>query len=279
MDPTVARKAADTGPTVELTIDPVFEKNVQSDEPGTFVLSAEQEAFVAVLKSSTGVADVAGVAGVAKISRRRKRRVRVDFANAKAVESRAVAREPVSNQQVTNWTHDIVEHFHATDDAEAGLEVLSKTAPKVNGFLRQAIVEEQRYRCAICNRVFDGGFHIDHKLPQAKGGTSERANLWALCVACHHRKTLLENSKRVQDARNRTEVVQQLKKHQERLAELRKTDYSNSSLCLGCGTVYSSRFLHVCAAQKKNNEQDRIKQLAGEASVDSMADWNHACMF
>jgi hypothetical protein len=63
------------------------------------------------------------------------------------------------------------------------------------------IADEQRYRCALCGSLFLGGFHIDHKRPQYQGGTSDRWNLWALCIICHGRKTAMEQSLRVAAAR------------------------------------------------------------------------------
>ena len=145
--------------------------------------------------------------------------------------------------------------------------------------MRQLIVEEQRYRCAICNYTFKGGFHIDHKRPQAKGGTSERHNLWALCVGCHNKKTLLENSRRVEESRNRTRVVQEIKRHQRRLAQLQKTKYNNSSLCLGCGAVYSSFIPHRCSAQENKKRKKNRLVLTSDVIMKDVVDWDKPNMF
>lgn len=43
--------------------------------------------------------------------------------------------------------------------------------------------------CADCGARWHGGFHLDHRLARAKGGTDDRANLEWRCGACHGRKT------------------------------------------------------------------------------------------
>ena len=88
----------------------------------------------------------------------------------------------------------------ATDQDAHGSE-RGAEARRVNGHLRALIADEQRYRCALCGSLFSGGYHIDHKRPQCQRGTSDRSNLWALCLICHARKTALEQSMRVEAAR------------------------------------------------------------------------------
>lgn len=38
--------------------------------------------------------------------------------------------------------------------------------------------------CQIC-RCTEGPFHVDHKIPVARGGSNEMSNLWTLCQACN----------------------------------------------------------------------------------------------
>ncbi len=90
----------------------------------------------------------------------------------------------------------LVQRHQDAHGSERGAE-----ARRVNGHLRALIADEQRYRCALCGSLFSGGYHIDHKRPQCQRGTSDRSNLWALCLICHGRKTALEQSMRVEAAR------------------------------------------------------------------------------
>ena len=90
----------------------------------------------------------------------------------------------------------LVQRHQDAHGSERGAE-----ARRVNGHLRALIADEQRYRCALCGSLFSGGYHIDHKRPQCQRGTSDRSNLWALCLICHARKTALEQSMRVEAAR------------------------------------------------------------------------------
>jgi 5-methylcytosine-specific restriction endonuclease McrA len=84
-------------------------------------------------------------------------------------------------------------------------------ARRVNGHLRAMIADEQRYRCALCACLFSGGYHIDHRRPQYQGGTSNRSNLWALCLVCHGRKTALEQSLRVDATRATTVATDEMR--------------------------------------------------------------------
>lgn len=58
--------------------------------------------------------------------------------------------------------------------------------------LRFAIFKRDNYRCQICGRTAaDHGavLEVDHKIPRAKGGTEDIANLWTLCFECNRGKS------------------------------------------------------------------------------------------
>lgn len=58
--------------------------------------------------------------------------------------------------------------------------------------LRFAIFKRDKYRCQICGRnVQEHGvvLEVDHRVPRAKGGTDDPANLWTLCFDCNRGKS------------------------------------------------------------------------------------------
>ena len=47
------------------------------------------------------------------------------------------------------------------------------------------LLKRQRRRCACCRDSIAAGYHLDHVLPQSKGGSSTLANLQLLCPSCN----------------------------------------------------------------------------------------------
>jgi hypothetical protein len=60
----------------------------------------------------------------------------------------------------------------------------------MNPRTRQEIYERDGYRCRHCRRGLDDGvtLTIDHVVPRARGGTSDKENLQTLCARCNSRK-------------------------------------------------------------------------------------------
>jgi hypothetical protein len=58
---------------------------------------------------------------------------------------------------------------------------------------RTKVAYDQAYRCAACAALLSPDWHLDHIVPLADGGTNERPNLQAMCVACHADKTARES--------------------------------------------------------------------------------------
>lgn len=84
--------------------------------------------------------------------------------------------------------------------------------------LRAAVLERdggkcrgiEGYECPLKGRENDPcGFHIDHRLPVADGGTDELDNLQLLCPCCHQVKTRQDNDNRntLAAERRRTESL------------------------------------------------------------------------
>lgn len=57
--------------------------------------------------------------------------------------------------------------------------------------LRFAIFKRDKYRCQICGRSAHDGvtLEVDHRVPRAKGGSDNPANLWTLCFDCNRGKS------------------------------------------------------------------------------------------
>jgi hypothetical protein len=57
--------------------------------------------------------------------------------------------------------------------------------------LRNQIADEAAHRCGYCltdQRVSGAQMHIEHLLPKARGGSSDRDNLWLSCAWCNSYK-------------------------------------------------------------------------------------------
>jgi 5-methylcytosine-specific restriction endonuclease McrA len=46
----------------------------------------------------------------------------------------------------------------------------------------------QRCRCAICKADISSGYHVDHVMPLALGGSNDKANIQLLCQTCNTSK-------------------------------------------------------------------------------------------
>jgi len=53
----------------------------------------------------------------------------------------------------------------------------------------ERIYELQRGCCAACTKKLNGKYHIDHRIPVAKGGNNTKENIDLLCPPCNHRKS------------------------------------------------------------------------------------------
>ena len=52
------------------------------------------------------------------------------------------------------------------------------------------------HRCAACRSLLPAGWHADHVVALADGGSDDARNMQPLCPHCHTLKTALENSAR-----------------------------------------------------------------------------------
>ena len=60
--------------------------------------------------------------------------------------------------------------------------------PSIPAHLRQQVAEEARHRCGYCltaEKYSGTQMHVEHIIPLAAGGSSERENLWLACALCN----------------------------------------------------------------------------------------------
>jgi 5-methylcytosine-specific restriction endonuclease McrA len=53
----------------------------------------------------------------------------------------------------------------------------------------EALLRRQRAKCANCGASLRKGYHVDHIMPLAKGGSNDPGNLQLLCPGCNQRKS------------------------------------------------------------------------------------------
>lgn len=57
--------------------------------------------------------------------------------------------------------------------------------------IREQVAEDAHYYCGYCltqQKVIGSALEIEHLIPESKGGSSERENLWLACRSCNSRK-------------------------------------------------------------------------------------------
>jgi len=62
------------------------------------------------------------------------------------------------------------------------------TSGGINARVRAAVMHRARGRCGMCGQTIDTHgvtLVVDHKIPQAWGGTGDVSNLWAICEECN----------------------------------------------------------------------------------------------
>lgn len=78
-----------------------------------------------------------------------------------------------------------------------GTKIIRVEKTNINGRQKAEVLHLAKGRCQMCGKsVAEDGIRlqIDHKLPQAWGGTNDLDNLWALCTECNHGKKDLFSS-------------------------------------------------------------------------------------
>lgn len=56
---------------------------------------------------------------------------------------------------------------------------------KLSPNLAQRLLVLQKGKCACCHKSLDDGYHLDHNMPLALGGSNEDSNIQLLCPLCN----------------------------------------------------------------------------------------------
>ena len=63
---------------------------------------------------------------------------------------------------------------------------LAVKLPYISPLVKKRVAAKQKWRCAICKKLLDETFELDHIKPLFKGGhPTQESNLQALCKRCH----------------------------------------------------------------------------------------------
>jgi len=86
----------------------------------------------------------------------------------------------------------VINNFTSTQSQPIEIEKTKKLKRNVTESMKKMVASEQQWQCAVCKKVLDYTYEIDHVIPLFKGGTNEMNNLQALCRSCHGKKTITE---------------------------------------------------------------------------------------
>jgi len=104
-----------------------------------------------------------------------------------------------------------------------------KQSRKITETQKKIVAASQLWRCAICKKLLDSTFQVDHIIPLFLGGDDNyKTNCQSLCVSCHSHKTqreLVEYN------------LQRKRKH--------NITYKTYT-CNICNTIFSPFFSHDC---------------------------------
>lgn len=53
----------------------------------------------------------------------------------------------------------------------------------------KTLFDIQRGKCACCHIVISDGYHVDHIMPLALGGSNDKTNIQLLCPTCNMKKS------------------------------------------------------------------------------------------
>lgn len=79
---------------------------------------------------------------------------------------------------------------------------------RISTFIRRNVIERDGYHCVYCDEdLTNGEIHLDHVIPEAKGGPTTIDNLQVTCRKCNIAKGVLTESEFVSRLRTRAKNI------------------------------------------------------------------------
>ena len=97
------------------------------------------------------------------------------------------ARDPCAAYKVLAHSQHLVEAEAGggTEKTVARPHTHTTKRPYLSPFTKKKVAARQQWRCAMCKRLLDETFEIDHIKPLYAGGDNSMLNLRALHKSCH----------------------------------------------------------------------------------------------
>lgn len=75
---------------------------------------------------------------------------------------------------------------------------------RIPSFIRRQVIERDGYHCVYCDEdLTNGEIHLDHVVPESKGGPTTYDNLQVTCRKCNLAKGILTESEFMSQLRTR----------------------------------------------------------------------------
>lgn len=79
---------------------------------------------------------------------------------------------------------------------------------RISTFIRRQVIERDGYHCVYCDEdLTQGEIHLDHIIPESKGGPTTIDNLQVTCRKCNTAKGVLTESEFVDRLRQRAKNI------------------------------------------------------------------------
>jgi len=79
---------------------------------------------------------------------------------------------------------------------------------RISKFIRRQVIERDGYHCVYCDEdLTQGEIHLDHVIPESKGGPTTVDNLQVTCRKCNTAKGVLTESEFMSKLRQRAQNI------------------------------------------------------------------------
>lgn len=79
---------------------------------------------------------------------------------------------------------------------------------RISRFIRSQVIQRDGYHCVYCDEdLTQGEIHLDHVIPESKGGPTTLDNLQVTCRKCNTAKGVLTESEFMSKLRQRAQNI------------------------------------------------------------------------